>query len=67
MAHQQNMETVEQRIEAHNQSVYGGKMPLQNKEVMRSMLEKEDKFWEWEARDYVYGQDEGHPPMGAEW
>lgn len=61
------MQEIDDRIEAHNREVYGGQMPLQNKEVMRAMLKKEDAFWEWEGRDYVYGHDEGHPPMGAKW
>jgi len=58
---------IEARVEEYNREVYDGNMPLQNKEVLRKLLVAEDRFWTWEARDYVYGQDEGEPPTGAQW
>jgi hypothetical protein len=31
------------------------------------MKRREHDEWEREAEDYVYGHDEGEPPMGAQW
>lgn len=40
--------TIEDEIEAVNQKVYGGAMPAHNKSVLRSMIEKENKWWDEE-------------------
>ena len=40
--------TVDEEIEAYNLRVYGGNMPAHNKSVLRSMIEKENKFWDAE-------------------
>jgi len=40
--------TVEEEIEAYNQKVYRGEMPAHNKSVLRSIIEKENKFWDAE-------------------
>lgn len=58
---------IEARVEEYNQRVYGGTMSASQKQVLRDMLEREDAYWEREARDYVYGFDEGEPPKGARW
>lgn len=59
--------SIEERIKDYNQRIYQGTMTAHQKEVLRDVWEKEDTFWELEGRDYVYGHDEGHPPMGAKW
>lgn len=57
---------IEQEIEKHAQDTPGG-LDARQKRILRGMLEKEEAFWEREQRDYVYGHDEGEPPMGEKW
>ena len=40
--------TIEEEIEAYNQKVYKGEMPAHNKSVLRSIIEKENKFFDKE-------------------
>jgi hypothetical protein len=59
------MTTLKELVEEYNRDVYGGKMPTHNKEVLLTLLEREDRF---ESRDLTsHGQDAGEPPMGAIW
>lgn len=51
--------TNEERIAEVEQNVYGGNMPAHNKAVLRSILEKEDRFWEAEAV-----REDSHSPVG---
>lgn len=41
--------TVDEEVEAYNQRVYKGQMPVHNKAVLRDMIEKENRFCEAEA------------------
>ena len=53
--------TNEERIAEVEKNVYGGEMPAHNKEVMRAILNKEDRFWEREAV-----REDSHSPVGDE-
>lgn len=35
------------------------RMAIEKAKLLAKEAKKEDKFWEHEQRDYVYGQDEG--------
>ena len=63
------MDQIEQKIAEHEAKVYGvGKMPAQNKAVLRKQLERKDAFLDlYMDRDFVNGKDDGEPPMGARW
>lgn len=56
--------TNEERIAEVEKNVYGGSMPAYNKAALRAILEKEDRFWEREAKDFVPGRDDGEPNKG---
>jgi hypothetical protein len=58
---------IETEIETYNQKVYGGTMEASSKRLLRQKLMQEYKEGVWANRDYVYGQDEGEPPKGAQW
>lgn len=51
--------TPDEEIEKVNKEVYGGSMPAHNKEVLRSVIEKENSFWEREAV-----REDSHSPVG---
>lgn len=51
--------TIEEQIEDHNERVYDGLMTAHQKQVLRDMLEKEDRFWVLEAKDFIKGYDDG--------
>lgn len=61
------MSWIDDEIAEHSARVYGGEMPAHNKAVLRKELEKDERIWEKQNADYVYGQDEGEPPKGANW
>ena len=54
-------------VEVAEYEAKNGPLPVHNKGVLRSMIGRDHDFWERADRDYVYGQDEGEAPMGAEW
>lgn len=64
---EEELAEIEVKIEEYNQHVYKGNMPAHNKQTMRRALIAAEKFALWEAQDYVYGQDEGEAPKGAQW
>jgi hypothetical protein len=58
---EEDMEEINAKIAARTD------LSAHNKGVLRQMLVREMKEGIWSNRDYVYGQDEGEAPKGAEW
>jgi len=50
---------IEEEIEEYNRRVYGGEMPAHNKSVLRSVIEKENKFWDEEP----FREDSNNTPV----
>ena len=50
--------TIEEEIKEYNHKVYGGEMPAHNKAVLRSLIEKENKFWD----DEPFREDNNNTP-----
>lgn len=53
------MDNIERAIDEYNQRVYQGGMNAHQKEVLRDMLTKEQRFWSLEAKDFINGYDDG--------
>ena len=59
--------TDEQREEINAIVAARDDLDAHNKQTLRLVLIKEYKQGIWSNRDYVYGQDEGEAPKGANW
>jgi hypothetical protein len=58
---------IEVKVAEVERTTYTGEMPAHNKAELRRVLTRQMKEGIWSNRDYVYGQDEGEPPRGANW
>jgi hypothetical protein len=64
------LDSIQVELEALNQTyeaAHGFAMSKGEKTLTRQRLIRDFKEGVWANRDYVYGQDEGEPPKGAEW
>jgi hypothetical protein len=51
--------TVEEEIAAYEAK--NGELPAHNRATLRSMIERENKWWDREANDHLNGYDDGEP------